>query len=356
MILERTRISWIDTFKTFMIFFVAFGHAVYEGEPVGYACNYYIHVFHVAGFFFVSGYLFSSKKEDLWGFVKKKFTSLMIPYYIFAFISLGIFVLMGSFAASRLNVEISNIDIWKNIVGIFYANGLSGYMKWNLPMWFIPCLFVSLLIFYFIVKLITFLNGKIGKNGSTILVMLALFAFNTINYYWLDIKCLPFGLETALYMFPIMLLGFWIRPYINIDSLKISLKVTGSIVFLGLGGILSLYIGESVSFVSSIYGNLLVFYIACILNIFGFMFLSSLINCKVFDYIGKNTLAILIMHKFPIVFLQMFLDKYMSLSWVTNICISIIITIISVILSLICCELITRIAPFALGKRRKRIK
>lgn len=346
---EKKRISWIDTFKAFMIIFVAFGHVVCEEEAVGYACNYYIHTFHVAGFFFVSGYLFSNTNGSFMGFLKKKLTSLMVPYYIFAFISLLIFIFMGSFAASGLNFEGANMSLWKNILGIFYANGLSGYMKWNLPMWFIPCLFISVLIFYFIVLL----KNRIGSHIVTLIAMIIILAFNTVNYYWLDIKCLPFGLETAMYMLPIMLFGFLIRPYIYIDSFKIYQKIICSILFLGLGAITSFAIGASVSFVSSIYGNLFVFYASCVLSIVGFVFLSSLIDFKWLNYIGQNTMAILILHKFPIVFMQLLVGKFMKNSWVNNICLSVIITVVSILLSLICSAIITTVAPVMLGKNKK---
>ena len=47
------RINWVDYFKALMIFCIVFGHAFAGGGLQRYV------FFHVAGFFFVSGYLFT---------------------------------------------------------------------------------------------------------------------------------------------------------------------------------------------------------------------------------------------------------------------------------------------------------
>jgi fucose 4-O-acetylase-like acetyltransferase len=72
------RIDWIDMAKGYGILFVIFAHL-----GVRYIGSW-IYTFHMPLFFFLSGYVFSTK-YDFKTFVKRRYESIIIPYF-----SLGI--------------------------------------------------------------------------------------------------------------------------------------------------------------------------------------------------------------------------------------------------------------------------
>ena len=357
MVVDKKRISWVDIYKAFMVFFVAFGHTAYDFEPAGAICNMYVLSFHVSGFFFVSGYLFSRRKNSSFlDFIKSKFKTLMIPYYIFAAISVAIYMFLGNIIYSNLNVETKSMDLLENVFGIFYANGLTGYMKWNLSLWFIPCYFGVLVAFFFISKVVTFLEKKTNFNFAVMSVMTVLVSLAFLNYYVFQIKYLPFGLEVGFYMLPVMLFGFWLRPLLRLEDLPKSVQVFASITLIILGGAITLLTQNYVSVVSSWYGdNLFVFYLSLIPSLLGYMFLSNLITSKTLTYLGQNTLAVLLMHKFPIMAFQLLFEQRMKTSSIFNVGVSLFITTVACALSLACGAIITRITPFALGRKRNNL-
>jgi len=68
------RIGWVDVYKGLAIIFVVIGHT---DSPIGG----YIYLFHVAAFFFISGYTTSLAKNTLPRFTLNKLLSLMVPFF-----------------------------------------------------------------------------------------------------------------------------------------------------------------------------------------------------------------------------------------------------------------------------------
>ena len=139
--MEQTkRITYIDAAKGLGIVLIVFGHIASND-----ALRQYIYSFHVPVFFFLSGMTYRLK-EDLAGTWKKRMSRLYLPYLIFSLISILLFCLMGKMAASRLQVNLVDGNIGSYLAGMLYANSRTGYMKWNTPLWFIPCLLATYLI------------------------------------------------------------------------------------------------------------------------------------------------------------------------------------------------------------------
>ncbi len=84
-IISKQRIAWLDIAKGFGIIFIVWGHVLRTGH-----FRTYLYAFNVALFFFLLGYTFkygTLLKE----FFKKRFLRTMVPYYIWATISIIIF-------------------------------------------------------------------------------------------------------------------------------------------------------------------------------------------------------------------------------------------------------------------------
>lgn len=120
----------------------------------------------MALFFFLLGYTFkygTLLKE----FFKKRFLRTMVPYYIWATISIIIFLLMGKF----LSFDITNAStsLWKNLLGMVYANSRTIYMRWNLPLWFIPCMNLTLVMAWvieYVLQRLAEIGEKVSRSPS----------------------------------------------------------------------------------------------------------------------------------------------------------------------------------------------
>jgi len=346
------RVQWIDLFRAWMMFAIVWGHAMGVGKLGSSLVNRYLYSFHVAAFFLISGYLFTGSDVTFGRFFWKKCKSLLVPYYIFSLLSIGIFTVLGSFASSGLGVAVKSTDILPNILGMLYGNGATGYMKWNLPLWFIPCLFATNIVFYGIEKLILALKKKLGL----VTVMAGFFAVSfllaILNYYVLKLKMLPFGLETVLYMLPFYAAGYFLRSFPKLFQSKSVGKLVVAAIMLCIGAVLAIAVQKKVDYATSRYENLVVFYISAFFSVVGFALLARCLPCKWLTYMGKNTLPILLMHKFPIIFMQMFLRKYMEKNLLAGIGISVIIAIVACAASLFVGQIIKLWMPFVLGGKK----
>ena len=70
---DTKRIEWADYYKAFAILLVVIGHATGR-------FNGYIYQFHVAAFFFISGYLSRIDKKSYDKIIIIKFFNLILPY------------------------------------------------------------------------------------------------------------------------------------------------------------------------------------------------------------------------------------------------------------------------------------
>lgn len=344
----KRRIEWIDALRAIMIFFIVFGHSATGGMLKKYVLS-----FHVPAFFFLSGYVFGfEKKERFAGFFKKKFLTLMMPYYIFSLLSILVFVVMGQFASAKLDIAISTTDILPNLFGMLYANGLTGLMKWNLPLWFIPCLFVTLLLMYFVEKIFSSIHDEKKRQLVFLAVAIAITAICFMNYYVFHVQNLPFALENAVYLLPFFCAGFGLSRIKD----KVSWKPkTGhylvmGIISVGMGFVLGAYVHSYVDYVTIAYGNLFVFYLAAFVSVFGYVCICRGVSMRFLHYLGQNTLPVLLMHKFPVVFLQLILERFMNTPFLSSV-IAFGIAAAACGASLLAGAVIQRLVPFAVGKR-----
>lgn len=141
------RTGWIDICKALAIYCMVLGHTG-TSEHI----STIIHVFHMPVFFILSGYCFNeTKNSDVWSLVKKRFMTLIVPYFffgiaLFAFWDAALFV-MHRQAEMRSISNLMTSILWNN------ANASA----FGVIQWFLPCLFFSEIIFAVILK--------ISKNG-----------------------------------------------------------------------------------------------------------------------------------------------------------------------------------------------
>lgn len=143
--MQTKRLSWIDICRGIGILLVVYGHAL-DGNGL----RYLIYAFHMPLFFFLSGIVFHHKKyESFWIYLKKDIRRILIPYLIFAFLSL----LLWFFIGLPENHRTTSLFIYQ-FLSIFYGNGSGDGLAFNNLLWFLPCLFVTKLGFWVLTELI----------------------------------------------------------------------------------------------------------------------------------------------------------------------------------------------------------
>ncbi|NOW21736.1 acyltransferase family protein [Clostridium butyricum] len=173
--MEAKRDITIDIMKGIGIIAVLFGH-VSQNKLL----NVWIYSFHMPLFFFLSGITgYISKKEN---FFEKKVKSLLIPYFIFSLLTFIYWSLI------ERKIRSDSFSISSQFWGILISQGGSENHVYNIVMWFLPCLFVTEIIFYLIRKEIT----------QSKLIYVILFIFSILGFIlskYLPIR-LPWSIDT----------------------------------------------------------------------------------------------------------------------------------------------------------------
>lgn len=257
------RISWLDNLKALGIFLVIFGHMVPDSF-----LKQYIFSFHVPLFFFVSGYLFDRNKYDFHQFFIRKIRTRLIPYLFFATVSfLFWFFLVCQFSSSAKALAIDPI---KPFIGIFYAIGSGGWkVPLNNALWFLPCLFVVEIIFYFV------------KNK----LLLPFFALSGYLATFLPFR-LPWSFDIALVGVVFYGVGHFYK-----DNL---IKNTPIPFWLFVIHCASCFLNSPVDMNNLIYGNLLYFYVSSFSGVLFYGALCKLIKRNaLLEYLGGNTIILI---------------------------------------------------------------
>ena len=156
------RILWVDVAKAIGIYFIVLGHVLTTGT-----LRRWIFAFHVPLFFFLAGV--TLKTNSTWmDFVKKKAKGLLIPYISFSFVSMAIYEVMVAF----LGMKGEKLKFPRDLLVVLYGNSRPDIMKWNTPLWFLPCLFAVSLIIYLLERVI----NKVGGQRLRILIIIAFLA------------------------------------------------------------------------------------------------------------------------------------------------------------------------------------
>jgi len=286
----------MDIAKAIGIILVVLGHS---NSPV----TKIIYLFHMALFFFISGYFYKDNytKEPI-KFIKKKILGLYVPFVSFSVIFIlfhNLFIYLQFYnsifaGASReyevLNKSFNILDTIKNIIKVLFLGQTDRLLGGAL--WFLVALLIASIFFNIISYLILKLNIKheILRGGVVLLCFI-------IAYLSTHLKFNFHGLNTAIIAMGIFYLGYLYHNYSI--KLKIKLKLSYSIGAFILLIILSNF--GSINMASNHYTNIIYFIGNSILGIYLTLYLSNLIANKfnkiyLLDYIGKNTIYILGLH------------------------------------------------------------
>ena len=341
---QAERIGWIDTLRAFAVFAIVLGHTL-RNATVVYP---WLYSFHVPLCVLTSGIVFHVGQKKFGTFLKEKFRALMIPYYCFALISIALYAILGKW--KKLSGGGYDVSPLQSVIGMLYANSGTGLMRWNMPLWYIPMTFVLLLMAFWI-----FRSKDNLKWNITVFLLSVLVAF--ILYEKIRLPNLPFGLETAIYMFPFFALGKVIGSVKGEFTRKsILVKIAVTVGCLAVGTFMTIGNGQ-VSYNADSYGThgFGYFLVMAIMLCVGFVSLAMCFPNGVtpINYVGRNTVGIMVMHKFPILFFVGLLPISKKLIGTYPLVASSMIAILSIGMCLAASEVIYRVCPIALGKRKR---
>ena len=149
----------INILKAFAIMLVVSGHLEFSLIP-----GFPPYSFQLALFFFISGILFNDK-YGFWVYTKKRIKSLLFPYFAYALFYLVLTIALAPVVKKFWGLPIT----FKNEIIMPFLTGHQ--LDLISPLWFVPQLFISLIVFYVFNRL------KLSNNLKTfILFILALIA------------------------------------------------------------------------------------------------------------------------------------------------------------------------------------
>ena len=174
---NKERIHYIDIAKGLGIFWVVLAHASHEAWIWRYSWQ-----FHMPFFFFLAGLVYQ-ERYSFKEFFFRRLRSLILPYFIFAFITFIYWLWI------ERPFRPGDQSVLYELIGIFYGDYDSNHLFFNPPLWFLPCLFVTELLFWPAAKCKT----KVG----TWTWILSYFAIGQVLLRY-HISGFPFGIHTAL--------------------------------------------------------------------------------------------------------------------------------------------------------------
>jgi acyltransferase len=167
MTMPTIRETWIDALKGWGMILIVIGHVWSLSDvPQWYM---WIFSFHVPLFFFAAGLTFKPEADALGGFLRRRLTTLLLPYLIYALIGY-VFYVLGYAAAQMAGKTVSQFGygLWWPLLGVFYGSVGDGLLV-NSPLWFLPALFVAQ-------ALVHVIHTHVRLHWQRYALLLALFA------------------------------------------------------------------------------------------------------------------------------------------------------------------------------------
>lgn len=346
----KERIIWIDSLKGIGIFYVVLGHIILAlNAPSFY--NQYIYSFHLPLFFFVSGYLFNiGKYPKFISFLKKRAKSLLIPYFVFAVLAYIFLVILQQFNLLNIGYSFEGINnlIFLPLTKILYSHNLDPF---NNPIWFLTCLFIVEMYFYFL--------KKYTKNTRYLLLFLIISSVVGYSSRLLTDFNMPWNLDIALMCVVFYGMANIYKNQINdlLNKLLRNRYLTLAILSIFLAAnILFVYLNDAMGVTD--YGNYFFFFIAGFSGILFYMIISKMIPySKILNFLGKNTLIILCIHAMFSSFILTEIHNYLNeniLNYTSiPIYLAIVYTFLIIIIMVPFIIIINKYFPFLIGKSKQ---
>ena len=287
---RKSRIEWIDVAKGIGIFFVFYGHIMYQSSIP--EINTAIYAFHVPFFFILSGFVFTLKDDiSFLRFMKSKVTRLLIPFIIFTLFSYWI-------AVNLYHVE--DQEALKRLLTYY-----DGSNKYNPPIWFLITLFMVYIVAYFIDVPNRKIFSKFGLSITFLLIGYFIYKYmhfaNSLNK--VGNLVIYYGMDKAIIATGFFIMGSFFRSVRKIipKYLRMPLLHPLLIPSILLWVIYGCYLNTKASLYGMNVGNYWYFVASGSFGSLTFIILSVYISqlkitCYIVSRWGQNTLFITATH------------------------------------------------------------
>ena len=182
----NNRVLWLDVFKGIGIVLIVLGH-IYRGQTL---LNWF-YTFHVALFFFASGWLY--REKEICRDIFRRIRTIVVPYFV-----LGLLIWVYWVFIERRFRAVSTTP----------AKALLALLLGEYPLldpfhshlWFLPCFFITSILY-------NVLRRTVGKSGTlaAVCVMSGLYIAESFTSF--RIPVLPWGLDRACWYIAFFYLG-----------------------------------------------------------------------------------------------------------------------------------------------------
>ena len=175
---KNSRLIFIDLAKGLTMLTILWGHVMLTGHS-----NSIVYAFHIPVYFFLAGMVYRGEKyPGAMDLVRRRFTTLLIPYGFYSVVTWAFWLL------DCMSKGISLEGCFRPLLQTLLAQGSGGYLVHNPALWFVPCLFLVELMYYYISKL---------PDWKNVAVCLLLAGLGWTMMQFELLKRLPWSLETA---------------------------------------------------------------------------------------------------------------------------------------------------------------
>lgn len=282
--IKNQRLDWVDQVKGFTIFLVVYGHNFPFVEK-------YIYSFHMPLFIMVAGFFHT--KTSSFDSIKKRFKSVVVPYFIW---SLSLYTFWFFISKNYGDSASLNLSSMKNFIGVFYAQGDRAYMDWCIPLWFLPAIFITFLLFYFVKKI----NNTALYYIFLAIVILLGFAYS--HYFTMN---LPWSINIAMVALFFYAFGFHFFEKIMSISQKNAIFI---MLTMGLFNFLFYNYNIKIDMYRAYFGNEFYFILNGISgSLFILFFFKAFPVFRFLEFIGKFSLTILAAQLVAMTFIKLML-------------------------------------------------
>ena len=300
----KQRLNWIDMAKGYGMLLIIAGHLGEYGE-----FNFikiWFFSFHVPLFFFLSGYVFKDT-DGFFFFLKKKLRSIIVPYFC-----LGVPIILFKCLWDYRSGSFSADSALKLVIDFLIQ-------KRNWAIWFLTCLFILNILFYFAKRLL--------KTNLLLSLFSVFCVISGALYYYFGGRFLPWNIDTAFMAFPFFFAGHYYKSQYDNFKKYFNKKYRIALFFLLLIAVnvslcylnFHIYSGRWFNMYDSRYGIIPITYLSAFAGIGSTLIISEITLIKPVRYIGENSILYLAWHdeimipiagKCLLVFCSLFSIKY----------------------------------------------
>ena len=284
----------------------------------------WLYSFHMPLFFLAAGWVY--KEKTVLADIKRRIQTIVIPYFSFGFLVLIYWQLM------ERRFRDSDMSFMDSLFGLF--SGCYDNLEFNIHLWFLPCFFVTVILFNILVNL--------GGRRMAYLVS----ALMSLAFIVVPMHGLIWGIDRVFKYIGFYAVGVFIAGK-SVKAVKKKVKA-------GIVAIVLLALSFSLSCYHLTMG--IMWFVTALIGVAAVILISQLINeNRILQYFGRISLIILCIHgpvyrivvKIVSILLNLGTDAVRE-----NFLLAMVVVVITMAICSTAYEVVVRLAPWMVGKKK----